>query len=75
MNPKYSRIGGFIMKGVRYLIDESGQKTAVLIDLKKHGEMWEDFHDRAVAEARKKEPRESIAAVKKRIAKGSGRSN
>ena len=63
------------MRGVRYLIDENGQKTAVLIDLKKHGEMWEDFYDRAVAEARRKEPRESIATVRKRIAKGSGRSN
>jgi hypothetical protein len=63
------------MRGVRYLIDESGKKTGVLIDLEKHGEIWEDFYDRAVAEARKKEPRESIATVRKRIAKRSGRSN
>lgn len=63
------------MRGVRYLIDENGQKTAVLIDLKRHGEIWEDFYDRAVAEARKKEPRESIATVRKRIAKRRGRSN
>ena len=63
------------MRGVRYLIDESGKKTGFLIDLEKHGEIWEDFYDRAVAEARKKEPRESIATVRKRIAKRSGRSN
>ena len=63
------------MRGVRYLIDESGKKTGVLIDLEKHGEIWEDFYDSAVAEARKKEPRESIATVRKRIAKRSGRSN
>ena len=64
------------MRGVRYVIDENGQKTAVLIDLKKHGEIWEDFYDHAVAEARKKEPRESITTVRKRIAKQrSGRSN
>ena len=63
------------MRGVRYLVDESGQKTAVLIDLKKHGEIWEDFYDRAVADARKKEPREPIATVRKRIAKRSGQSN
>jgi hypothetical protein len=62
------------MRGVRYLVDESGKKTGVLIDLKEHGEIWEDFYDRAVAEARKKEPRESIAAVRKRIAKRRGRS-
>jgi len=63
------------MKGVRYIIDENGEKTAVLIDLKKHGELWEDFYDRAVAEARRKEPRESLDSVRKRIAKRSGRSN
>ncbi|NQT83697.1 hypothetical protein HQ563_11770 [bacterium] len=56
------------MKGVQYLVDEDGERTAVVIDLRKHGELWEDFYDRAVAEARKNEPRESLDSVKKRIA-------
>ena len=59
------------MKGVQYLIDENGERTAVVIDLRKHGALWEDFYDRAVAEARKNEPRESLDSVKKRIARQS----
>lgn len=31
------------MEGIQFVIDDKGQKTAVLIDLKKHGELWEDF--------------------------------
>ena len=37
------------MKGVQYLIDEKGNKTAVLIDLKKNAELWEDFFDLALS--------------------------
>ena len=32
------------MKGIQYLVDDSGDKTAVLIDLKKYNELWEDFY-------------------------------
>ncbi|MDP2898304.1 MAG: hypothetical protein Q8Q12_17340 [bacterium] len=60
------------MKGVQYLIDENGERTAVVIDLRKLGELWEDFYDQAVAEARKNEPRESLNSVKKRIGRQSG---
>jgi hypothetical protein len=31
------------MKGVQFVIDDKGKKTAVLIDLKKWGKLWEDF--------------------------------
>ena len=51
------------MKGVQFLFDEQGNKTAVLIDLKKNGELWEDFYDRAVAHDREDEPRERLQAV------------
>lgn len=57
----------FIMQGVQYVMDDKGEKTAVLIDLKKHGEVWEDFCDVALANKRKYEPRESLESVKKRI--------
>ena len=40
------------MKGVQFLVDERGNKSAVLIDLKKHRDLWEDFYDRAVASSR-----------------------
>ena len=41
--------------GVQFVTDEKGQKTAVLIDLKKHKALWEDFWDGFVSESRRKE--------------------
>jgi hypothetical protein len=55
------------MHGIQYVVDERGRKRSVIIDLKKHSRLWEDFCDQAVAEARKKEPRESLAAVRHRL--------
>jgi hypothetical protein len=40
-----------------------------LIDLKKHGELWEDIYDSLAARRRAHEPRESIEQVKKRLRK------
>ena len=55
------------MKGVQFLVDENGNKSAVLIDLKKSRDLWEDFYDRAVALSREPEPRESLESVKARL--------
>ena len=55
------------MKGVQFVVDEHGAKTAVVINLKEYSELWEDFYDSAVAHARRKEPRESLESVKKRL--------
>ena len=55
------------MKGVQFVIDERGQKTAVVIDLRRHASVWEDFLDVAVAKSRQDEPRESLAAVKRHL--------
>jgi hypothetical protein len=55
------------MPGIEFLIDRMGRKKAVLIDLKKHKELWEDLYDAYVAHHRRNEPRESLAAVKKLI--------
>lgn len=55
------------MKGVQFVVDENGNQTAVVIDLKKHSELWEDFYDRAVARKREGEPRETLASVKTRL--------
>ena len=55
------------MRGVQFVVDSSGRKTAVQIDLKKQGRLWEDFYDRAVAKQRASEPRESLESVKKRV--------
>ncbi len=55
------------MKGVQFVVDEQGNKTAVVINLKQCSELWEDFYDSATAHSRKNEPRESLESVKKRI--------
>jgi hypothetical protein len=43
--------------------------VAVQIDLRKHGELWEDVYDGLTVRRRAKEPRESLEAVKKRLTK------
>jgi hypothetical protein len=55
------------MNGVSYLVDESGNRTAVILDLKKHRRLWEDIHDRLLIDSRRTEPRESLDQVKKRL--------
>ena len=55
------------MRGVQFLVDGEGRKTAVLIDLKKNAQLWEDFYDVALARSRAKEPRESLESVKRRL--------
>ena len=57
------------MSGIQFLVDEQGKKTAVVISLKKHGELWEDFYDAMLAAQRENEPAESLADVKKRLHK------
>ena len=49
------------------MVDEHGAKTAAVVDLRKHGRVWEDFYDALRAQARTQEPRETLAAVKNRL--------
>ena len=56
-----------MVKGVEFVVDEDGQKKAVLIDLKKHRAVWEDFYDTLKVKERESEPRESLQEVKKKI--------
>ena len=43
------------MTGIQFVTDGKGRKTAVLIDLKKHGELWQDFWDGLISESRRKQ--------------------
>jgi hypothetical protein len=43
------------MSGIQFVTDEKGRKVGVLIDLKKHRAIWEDFWDGLVSESRRKE--------------------
>jgi hypothetical protein len=56
------------MTGVTYMVDDAGNKTAVVLDLRKHRQIWEDVHDRLLIESRRKEPRETLAQVRQRLA-------
>ena len=55
------------MKGIDFVTNTRGQNTAVLIDLKRHGQLWEDFYDSVIARSRAREPRETLDAVKDRL--------
>lgn len=61
------------MEGIQFLVDEHGKKTAVVIDLRKNAELWEDFYDRALAAGREHESRETLESVKERLRRGKRR--
>jgi hypothetical protein len=55
------------MKGIQFVVDDKGEKTAVLINLQEHGELWEDFYDCLLARARTNEPRAFLAEVRAQL--------
>lgn len=52
------------MQGINYVTNGEGKRVAVQIDLRKYGDVWEDFFDVLTAKKRQNEPRESLAAVR-----------
>ncbi len=56
-----------MVKGVEFVIDDDGQKKAILIDLKRHRDIWEDFYDSLRVKERESEPRESLREVKRKV--------
>jgi hypothetical protein len=57
------------MEGIQFVTNDKGRKVAVMIDLQKYGEPWQDFYDSLTARLRANEPRETLASVKKRLRK------
>ena len=55
------------MKGVQFLIDDEGERTAVMIDLSIHSELWEDFFDAVIAKERQDEPRAPLEEVRRKV--------
>jgi hypothetical protein len=55
------------MEGIQFVTNEKGERVAVQIDLRKHGDLWEDLYDSLTARKRAKEPRETLDAVKARL--------
>jgi len=56
-----------LAEGIQFVVNGNGEKTAVLIDLKEHGELWEDIYDGLLARLRADEPRESLESVKEML--------
>ena len=56
-----------MLEGIQFVTNTAGEKTAVLIDLKQYGELWEDFYDAIVARQRADKPRESLDSVRKML--------
>jgi hypothetical protein len=55
------------MKGIQYITDEAGERTAVILDLKKYRDLWEDIEDAIIAKMRKNEPKIPLNEVEKRL--------
>ena len=49
----------------RFIVDESGNKTAVILPLEDYEELLEDIHDLTVIAERKNEPTISLEELKK----------
>ena len=52
------------MPGIEFVVDARGRRKSVVIDLGRHGALWEDLFDAYVAQQRRAEPRESLSRVK-----------
>ena len=55
------------IKGVDFVVNETGERRAVVIDLKRHGDIWEDFYDTLLAQQRKNDVRYSLGDARRRI--------
>jgi hypothetical protein len=56
------------MKGIQFVVDDAGNKKAVLIDLSEWGEIWEDIYDVLVARSRQDEPTVAWEVLKAEMA-------
>src|SRR5438105_14216253 len=55
------------MQGIHFVTNEKGKKVAVMIDLDRHGELWEDIHDHLIADSRAHEKSVPFAVVERRL--------
>jgi hypothetical protein len=57
------------MNGIQFITNEKGRKTAAVIDLKKHKELWEDIQDVLVSRSRRNERGIPLQKVKAGLVK------
>ncbi len=53
----------------QYIVDEKGQKTAVVLPIQEYEELLEDLHDLAVIAERRDEPTIAFEELKERLRK------
>lgn len=51
------------MEGINYVTDDKNEKIAVQIDLRKYGELWEDFYDSLISDLRRNEEKIPLEEV------------
>ncbi len=52
---------------MRYIVDEKGEHTAVILPLEEYEQLLEDLHDLAVVAERRDEPTVSFEELKKKL--------
>jgi hypothetical protein len=57
------------VKGVQFVFDGKGRRTAVFFDLVKSPELWEDVFDLALIRRRANQSRSSLADFRKKLVK------
>jgi len=67
--PTRRQVKSKMLPGVSYLLGPRGTPEAVVIDLKKHASLWEDFQDLLVAKSRRKDARVSLEEVEEGLRK------
>jgi len=53
----------------QYIVDEKGEKTAVIIPVEEYEELLEDIHDLAIIADRRDEPAITFEELKKKLKK------
>ncbi len=51
----------------KYIVDENGQKTDIILPINEYEELIEDLHDLAVIAERKDEPTISLDELKRKL--------
>jgi PHD/YefM family antitoxin component YafN of YafNO toxin-antitoxin module len=52
---------------VKYIVDDKGDRTAVIIPINEYEELMEDLHDLAVIAERRDEPTTSFEELKRKL--------
>lgn len=55
------------LEGIQFVTDAAGKRKAVVLDLERYGELWENIYDILLARERENDPRESLEEVRQML--------